>query len=131
MSFIIIYSTGLAPFPRLSAPPHSSNTPIAPRRPPETALYSPPPGGGARQGGRGIPGGKDRRGERKGDGRMRSDRDERGKKNKKISVWFPDTLPLGPQQVNRTLSPKLTKAASIIPGGEGNTAGDALEYVTD
>ncbi len=46
VSFIIIHSTGLAPFPRLSAPPHSSHTPIAPRRPggtPETALYSPPP----------------------------------------------------------------------------------------
>ncbi len=59
------YSTGLAPFPRLSAPPHSSHTPIAPRRPggtPETALYFPPPPlpGGARQGGRGVPGGKDR-----------------------------------------------------------------------
>uniref|UniRef100_A0A9J8B0X5 Uncharacterized protein n=1 Tax=Cyprinus carpio carpio TaxID=630221 RepID=A0A9J8B0X5_CYPCA len=40
------HSTGLAPFPRLSAPPHSSHTPIAPRRPggtSETALYSPPP----------------------------------------------------------------------------------------
>ncbi len=89
MSFITNYSTGLAPFPRLSAPPHSSHTPIAPRRPggtPETALYSPPlpplPGG-ARQGGRGVPGGKDRRGERKGDGRMRSDREERGEREKK------------------------------------------------
>ncbi len=91
--FIIIYSTGLAPFPQLSAPPHSSHTPIAPRRPggtPETALYSPPPPlplspGGAHQGGRGVPGGKDRRGERKGDGRMRSYRDERGERGKKIS----------------------------------------------
>ncbi len=54
---------------------------------PETALYSPPPPlpGGARQGGRGVPGGKDRRGERKGDGRMRSDREERGKKIKSRS----------------------------------------------
>ncbi len=46
VSFIIIHSTGLAPFPRLSAPPHSSHTPIAPRRPggtPETAPYPPPP----------------------------------------------------------------------------------------
>ncbi len=33
VSFITNYSTGLAPFPRLSAPPHSSHTPIAPRRP--------------------------------------------------------------------------------------------------
>ncbi len=51
----------------------------------ETALYSPLPPlpGGARQGGRGVPGGKDRRGERKGDGRMRSDREERGKREKK------------------------------------------------
>ncbi len=86
MSFITNYSTGLAPFPRLSAPPHSSHTPIAPRRPggtPETALYSPPLLGGARQGGRGVPGGKDRQGERKGDGRMRSDREERGEREKK------------------------------------------------
>ncbi len=46
VSFITIYSTGLAPFPRLSAPPHSPHTPISPRRPGgthETALYSPPP----------------------------------------------------------------------------------------
>ncbi len=46
VSLIIVNSTGLAPFPRLSAPPHSSHTPIAPRRPGgtlETALYSPPP----------------------------------------------------------------------------------------
>ncbi len=88
MSFITNYSTGLAPFPRLSAPPHSSHTPIAPRRPggtPETALYSPPPPSPPRQGGRGVPGGKDRRGERKGDGRMRSDRDERGERGKKKS----------------------------------------------
>ncbi len=87
VSIIIINSTGLAPFPRLSAPPHSSHTPIAPRRPGgthETALYSPPPSPprGARQGGRGVPGGKDRRGERKGDGRMRRDRDERGERGK-------------------------------------------------
>ncbi len=86
MSLIIINSTGLALLPRLSAPPHSSHTPIAPRRPGgtlKTALYSPPPPRGARQGGRGVPGGKDRRGERKGDGRMRRERGERGKKNKK------------------------------------------------
>ncbi len=109
VSLIIVNSTGLAPFPRLSAPPHSSHTPIAPRRPggtPETALYSPlPPPRGARQGGRGVPGGKDRRGERKGDGRMRRDRDERGErgkeKKKKFSVRFPDTLPLGPQPAER------------------------------
>ncbi len=59
----------------------------------------PPLPGGARQGGRGVPEGKDRRGERKGDGRMRSDREEREKK--KISVRFPDTLPLGPQPTER------------------------------
>ncbi len=84
---IIINSTSLAPFPRLSAPPHSSHTPIAPRRPggtPETALYSPPSLGGADHSGRGVPGGKDRRGERKGDGRMRRDRYERGERGKKI-----------------------------------------------
>ncbi len=92
VSFITIYSTGLAPFPRLLAPPHSPHTPIAPRRPGgthKTALYSPPPlpplPGGARQCGRGVPGGKDRRGERKGDGRMRSDREERGEREKKKS----------------------------------------------
>ncbi len=47
VSFIIIHSTGLAPFPRLSAPPHSSHTPIAPRRPGgysrDCALLPPPP----------------------------------------------------------------------------------------
>ncbi len=51
-----------------------------------TRLRSTPPpllSGGARQGGRGVPGGKDRRGERKGDGRMRSDREERGEREKK------------------------------------------------
>ncbi len=62
----------------------------------------PPLPGRARQGGRGVPGGKDRRGERKGDGRIRSDRDERGERGKKkISVRFPDTLPLGPQPTER------------------------------
>ncbi len=82
MSFITIYSTGLAPFPRLSAPPHSHipPSPLAGRGVP-TRLCSTPPlpplPGGARQGGRGIPGGKDRRGERKGDGRMRSDREKK------------------------------------------------------
>ncbi len=49
MSFITNYSTGLAPFPRLSAPPHSSHTPIAPRRPGgyswDCALLLPSPGG--------------------------------------------------------------------------------------
>ncbi len=43
----------------------------------------PPLLGGARQGGRGVPRGKDRRGERKGNGRMRSDRDEIGEREKK------------------------------------------------
>ncbi len=39
---------------------------------------------------------------RKGDGRMRSDRDERGEREKKkISARFPDTLPLGPQPAER------------------------------
>ncbi len=42
--------------------------------------------------------GKDRRGERKGDGRMRRERDERGKK---IAVRFPDTLPFVPQPAER------------------------------
>ncbi len=40
VSFIIIYSTGLASFPRLSAPPHSSHTPITPRRPGGTRASS-------------------------------------------------------------------------------------------
>ncbi len=46
----------------------------------ETALYSPPSSRGARHVGRSVLGGKDRRGERKGDVRMRSDRDERGER---------------------------------------------------
>ncbi len=65
----------------------------------------PPSLGGADHGGRGVPGGKDRRGERKGDGRMRRDRDERGERGKeekkKFSVRFPDTLPLGPLPAER------------------------------
>ncbi len=59
---------------------------------------------GADYGGRGVPGGKGRRGERKADGRMRRDRDERGERetNKiKNSVRFPDTLPVGPQPGER------------------------------
>ncbi len=90
MSFITNYSTGLAPFPRLSARPtrHIRPSPLAGRgvlpRLRSTPPLPPLPGG-ARQGGRGVPGGKDRRGERKGDGRMRSDREERGERGKKKS----------------------------------------------
>ncbi len=93
-------SHGSRPRPTRHIPP----SPLAGRGVP-TRLRSTPPlpplPGGARQGGRGIPGGKDRRGERKGDGRMRSDRGEREKINKKISVRFPGTLPLGPQPAER------------------------------
>ncbi len=94
-------SHGSRPRPTRHIPP----SPLAGRGVP-TRLRSTPPLppllGGARQGGRGVPGGKDRRGERKGDGRMRSDRDERGEREKKkISVRFPDTLPLGPQPAER------------------------------
>ncbi len=74
--------TALGPRPTRHIPP----SPLAGRGVP-TRLRSTPPlpplPGGARQGGRGVPGGKDRRGERKGDGRMRSDRDERGERGKK------------------------------------------------
>ncbi len=72
-----------------------------------TRLRSTPPlsplPGGARQGGRGVPGGKDRRGERKeteGWG-VTETREGREEKKKKISVRFPDTLPLGPQPAER------------------------------
>ncbi len=86
VSLIIIYSTGHAPFPRLSALPHSSHTPIATRRPgvPSRLRSTPPlsPPGGADHGSHGVPGGKDRRGESKGDGRMRGDRDERRERRK-------------------------------------------------
>ncbi len=79
VSFITNYSTAR---PTRHIPP----SPLAGRGVP-TRLRSIPPvpplPGGARQGGRGVPGGKDRRGERKGDGRMRSDRDERGERGKK------------------------------------------------
>ncbi len=86
MSLIIVNSTGLAPFPRLSAPPHIPPSPLAGRGVPSRLRSTPPPPPrGARQGGRGVPGGKDRRGERKGDGRMRRDRDERGERGKKKS----------------------------------------------
>ncbi len=78
-------SHGSRPRPTRHIPP----SPLAGRGVP-TRLRStnplPPLPGGARQGGRGVPGGKDRRGERKGDGRMRSDRDERGEREKKKNL---------------------------------------------
>ncbi len=93
VSFITNYSTGLAPFPRLSAPPHSSHAPIAPRRPggtPETALYSPPPpflGGAVRAAAAylGVRTDEAREKETEGWGvtETREGRGERGKKNKK------------------------------------------------
>ncbi len=77
-------SHGSRPRPTRHIPP----SPLAGRGVP-TRLRSTPPLppllGGARKGGRGIPGGKDRRGERKGDGRMRSDRRERGERKKNKS----------------------------------------------
>ncbi len=78
-------SHGSRPRPTRHIPP----SPLAGRGVP-TRLRSTPPlpplPRGARQGGRGVPGGKDRRGERKGDGRMRSDREERGERGKKKSL---------------------------------------------
>ncbi len=61
----------------------------------------PPLPGGARQGGRGVPGGKDRRGERKETEGWGVTETREGRKKKKISVRFPDTLPLGPQPAER------------------------------
>ncbi len=92
--------TALGPAPLVTYPHRPSQAGGYSR---DCALLPPPPlPGGARQGGRGVPGGKDRRGERKEDGRMRSDREERGERGqKKISVRFPDTLPLGPQPTER------------------------------
>ncbi len=74
--------TALGPAPLATYPHRPSQAGGYPR---DCALPPPPPPlpGGARQGGRGVPGGKDRRGERKGDGRMRSDREERGERGKK------------------------------------------------
>ncbi len=85
-----------------SRPRPTRHIPPSPLAGPRLRSTPPPPPlpGGTRQGGRGVPGGKDRRGERKGDGRMRSDREER-REEKKISVRFPDTLPLGPQPTER------------------------------
>ncbi len=71
--------TALGPAPLVTYPHRPSQAGGYPR---ECALPPPPLPGGALQGGRGIPGGKDRRGERKGDGRMKSDREEREKKKK-------------------------------------------------
>ncbi len=88
--------TALGPAPLVTYPHRPSQAGGYPR---DCALLPPPPPspGGARQGGRGVPGGKDRRGDRKGDGRMRSDSEER----RSGSVRFPDTLPLGPQPAER------------------------------
>ncbi len=61
----------------------------------------PPLPGGARQGGRGVPGGKDRRGERKETEGWGVTEKREGREEKKISVRFPDTLPLGPQPAER------------------------------
>ncbi len=61
----------------------------------------PPLPGGARQGGRGVPGGKDRRGERKETEGWGVTEKREGREKKKISVRFPDTLPLGPQPTER------------------------------
>ncbi len=76
--------TALGPAPLVTYPHRPSQAGGYSR---DCALLPPPPPppllGGACQGGRGVPGGKDRRGERKGDGRMRSDRDERGERGKK------------------------------------------------
>ncbi len=69
--------TALGPAPLATYPHRPSQAGGYPR---DCALLPPLPGG-ARQGG--VPGGKDRRGERKGDGRMRSDREERGERGKK------------------------------------------------
>ncbi len=71
-------SHGSRPRPTRHIPP----SPLAGRGVPTRLRSTPPPPRGARQGGRGVPGGKDRRGERKGDGRMRRDRDERGERGK-------------------------------------------------
>ncbi len=95
VSLIIINSTGLAPFPRPRPTRHIPPSPLAgwgvlPRLRSTPPL--PPLWGVADHGGRGVPGGKDRRGKRKRDGRMRRDRDrdrdergERGKEKKKNS----------------------------------------------
>ncbi len=104
VSFIIIHSTGLAPFPRLSPRSHSSHTSIAPRRPGggthETAVYSPLPPS------RGSPSGRPwrdlgvrtERGERKGDGMMRSDREEKKTKKKKHLGPVPGHTAARPRQ---------------------------------
>ncbi len=76
--------TALGPAPLATYPHRPSQAGGEPTRLRSTPPL-PPLLGGARQGGRGVPGGKDRRGERKGDGRMRSDRDERGERGKKKS----------------------------------------------
>ncbi len=76
--------TALGPAPLATYPHRPSQAAGYPR---DCALLPPPPSpGGVRQDGRGVPGGKDRRGERKGDRRMRSDSEERGEREKKKSL---------------------------------------------
>ncbi len=72
-------SHGSRPRPTRHIPP----SPLAGRGIPSRLRSTPPPPPrGARLGGRGISGGKDRRGERKADRRMRRNRDERGERGK-------------------------------------------------
>ncbi len=109
-SFIIINSTGLAPFPWLSAPPHSP--PLAGLGVIPKLRSLPPPLEGADHGGCGVPGGKDRWGERKGDGRM--SRDER----EKIAVlsstsW--EALTRGAMQWSDSSAPSRTAATPPQP----------------
>uniref|UniRef100_A0A8C1WT98 alpha-N-acetylgalactosaminide alpha-2,6-sialyltransferase n=1 Tax=Cyprinus carpio TaxID=7962 RepID=A0A8C1WT98_CYPCA len=88
--------TALGPAPLVTYPHRPSQAGGYPR---DCALLPHPSLRGDRSRWLQGPGGRtDRLGERKGDGRMRSDRDERGKRERerKKKIRFPDPLPLGP-----------------------------------
>ncbi len=104
--------TALGPAPLATYPHRPSQAGGYPR---DCALLPPLPPlpGGARQGRRGVPGGKDRRGERKGDGRMRSDREEIGEREKKKS-------PSGSRTHCRSVLNQLSGSLAVPCDGTGH-----------
>ena len=107
-------SHGSRPRPTRHIPP----SPLAGRGVPTRLRSTPPPlpSGGDRSRWLRGPGGRtDRRGERKGDGRMRSDRDERGERGKKNQV---------PRHAAARPSTGCVKSSAVPGGGTGRPSVD-------